>query len=299
MMKQQYTSFIVISFLMSFILLSVSIPPCDANYAIWGHMSEGSTYHNGTHICMPYADVHINITRGSTAVTVSLDSTFHIVTNTTQNATLAFVYPTAWGDDALLTDPLPTWGDGITNESFFMHIYGNGTMIDYTVIHYNSSIEGGFTEDFLNEFPPLYVDFAVFDLELTANTTLVLSTVSGSIFSTSMNRFDYNYIVGSARTFEGHTMERVQMHVVEEMPFLSKSFDPNDSLTIVENDIVTDAVWDLNVTEFSADRVAFGADVYTDVNWLPTVALSSLIVLIVLWFVYKKSAINKESAGRL
>jgi hypothetical protein len=252
-------------------------------------MFEGSTYHNGTHISMPYADVHINITRGSAAVTVYLDSTFHIVTNTTQNATLAFVYPTAWGNDALLTDPPPTWGDSITNESFFMHIYVNGTMIDYIVIHYNSSIEGGFTEDFLSEIPPLSVDFAVFDLELTANTTTVLTTVSGSIFSTSMNRFDYNYIVGSARTFEGHTMERVQMHVVEEVPFLSKSFGPNESLTVDENGIITDAIWNLNVTEFSLDRVSFGADVYTEVDWLSTVTLTSLIVLLVLFYVLKKT----------
>lgn len=291
-MKKQYTSFIVLSILISFTLLSVSIPRCDANYALWGVLFEGSTYHNGTHISMPYADVHINITRGSTAVTVSLDSTFHIVTNTTQNATLAFVYPTAWDDDALLANPPPTWGDGMTNESFFMHIYSNGTLIDYTVIHYNSSIEGGFTEDFLSSFTFPYFDFAVFDLELTANTTMILSTVSGSIFSTSMNRFDYNYIVGSARTFEGHTMERVQMHVIEEVPFLSKSFSPNESLTVEENGIVTDAIWDFNVTEFSSDRLAFGANVYTEVNWIPSIILTSLIVLIVLivvWFVRKKT----------
>ena len=288
-MKRQYITLKIISILISFSLLSVSIPLCDANYAIWGHLFEGSTYHNGTHISMPYADVHINITRGSTAVTVSLDSTFHIVTNTTQNATLAFVYPTAWGDDALLTDPSPTWGDGITNESFFMHIYGNGTLINYTVVHYNSSIEGGFTEDFLSVFSFPYFDFAVFDLELTANTTMILSTVSGSIFSTSMNRFDYNYIVGSARTFEGHTIERVQMHVIEEVPFLSKSFSPNESLTVEENGIVTDAIWNLNVTEFSSDRVAFGANVYTEVNWLPSIAVTSLIVLLVLFYVLKKT----------
>lgn len=249
-------------------------------------MFEGSIYHNGTYIDMPYASVRINITRASTAIVVLLDSEFHVATNTTQNTTLAFVYPTAWGDDALFCNPPSTWGDGITNESYFMHIYSNGTLLNYTVLHYNSSIQGGFTEDFINDLPNLqYIDFALFDIELTANTTLVLSTVSGSIFSTSMDRFSYEYIVGSARTFEGNTIEQVQMHVVEEVPFLSKSFGPNESLTITENGIETDATWNLNMTEFSLNKVVFGADVYTYVDWRPTLVWVAIIVVPVMLYV--------------
>ncbi|MGY5879944.1 MAG: hypothetical protein RTV31_06815, partial [Candidatus Thorarchaeota archaeon] len=74
MMQRNYITLSIVMILISFTFVSVSIPSCDANYANWGHMFDGSTYHNGTHISMPYADVRINITRASTAVIVSLDS---------------------------------------------------------------------------------------------------------------------------------------------------------------------------------------------------------------------------------
>ena len=299
MLKRQYVTMSILAILISFTILSFSVPSCDADYAIWGNMFDGTAYHNGTDIRMPYADVRINITRASTAVIVSLDSEFHIVTNTTQNTTLAFVYPTAWGDEALHTEPPPTWGDGVTNDSYFMQIYGNGTLIDFTVIKYNNTILGGFTEDFLNNIFGTHVDYAVFDIELIANTTLVLSTVTGSIFSASMNRFDYYYIVGSARTFEGHTIERVHMHVVEEVPFMSKEFGPNESLTVVENGIETDAIWDLNITEFSDNTVRFQADVVIQGNdWLSTLYTTFpfvFVIFLVYQFGYKKSQkIKKE-----
>jgi len=289
MAQRKFITLSILAILVSVTYLSITIPPCDANYANWGIMFESSAYHNGTHISMPYADVRINITRAATAIIVSLGSEFHVVTNTTQNTTLAFVYPTAWSDDALLINPPPTWGDGTTNKSYFMHIYGNGTLIDYTVVHYNDNVEGGFIEDFISDIPILQdVDFAIFDRELIANTTLVLSTISGSIYSPSMDRFDYSYIVGSARTFEGHTMERVQMHVVEEVPFLRKSFSPNESLTVVDNGIETDAIWDLNITEFQLDSVSFGANIYTYVDWLSTIVWSSVIVFIVFLWIYRR-----------
>jgi hypothetical protein len=289
MVQRKFITLSILAILVSVTYLSITNPTCDANYANWGIMFEGSTYHNGTHISMPYADVRINITGTATAIIVSLDSEFHIVTNTTQNTTLAFVYPTAWSDDALLSNPPPTWGDGTTNKSYFMHIYGNGTLIDYTVIHYNDTVEGGFIEHFISDIPILQdVDFAIFDRELIANTTLILSTVSGSIFSPSMDRFDYSYIVGSARTFESHTMERVQMHTVEEVPFLSKSFSPNEPLTVVDNGIETDAIWDLNITEFQLDQVSFGANIYAYVAWLPTILWSSVIVIIVFLLIYRR-----------
>ncbi|MGY5881256.1 MAG: hypothetical protein RTV31_13465, partial [Candidatus Thorarchaeota archaeon] len=158
---------------------------------------------------------------------------------------------------------------------------------------YDSTIVGGFNEDFINAIPNLnHVDFALFDIELIANTTLVLSTVTGSMFSTSMDRFDYQYIVGSARTFDGHTMERVHMHVVEEVPFVSKSFGPNESLTVVENGIETDVIWDLNITEYPIDRVAFGADVYIYVDWRPTLGWAAIIVVIVLLYIYRRTRVS-------
>ncbi|TFG26554.1 hypothetical protein EU528_14180 [Candidatus Thorarchaeota archaeon] len=294
MVHRSYITIAIIVFLTSVSFLSIAIPSCDANYVNWGMLEEGSSFHNGTHIRMPYADVRSNITRGASAVYISLDSEFHIMTNITQNATLAFVQPAIVREDLLYDIPPTNGNEEFANESSFMRIYANGSIVNFTTSHYDNLTEAGFIEEFPFGYGNFMTnsEFALFNLELTANTTLVLSTVSGAIFHVNMERFDYSYIVGSARTFEGHTMERVHMRVVEEVPLLSKNFSPNESLTVISENTITDATWDLNVTEFSQDMVHFSAMVWDpSIERVSTIAISlSVIVAVVLvyQFGYKR-----------
>lgn len=278
----------IIMILLSLLLIAVSTPSCQANYANWGILHEGSSFHNGTHIRMPYADVRINITYTLSKIDVILDSEFHIKTNTTQNATLAYVYPSHGSDT------------GFLNESLSMLIYANETMINYTIIHYDDLIESGFPDDFIQSYGFVlagFVDFAVFDIELIANTTMVFSTQSEVAFDSNMDRFEYSYIVGSARTFEGDTSERVHMRVFEEQLFSSKSFYPNESLSVVENGtmnaFISDAIWDFNIYEFSSEVVGFTALISGQgITWtsvIGSVGVAAIIILLVYHFGYKKS----------
>jgi len=250
---------------------------------------DGTAFHNGTHISMPYADVSINITRRETEVYVSLDSEFHIKTNVTQNATLAFVYTSSDIDDVILTSPPATGWFYPYNTSNSLHIYSNGSLVDYTVMDYDEFDELGFTLEDLIDYPSIYpfVNFALIDVDLVANTTLVLKSQSGAVFQSTMDRFDYYYIVGSARTFEGTTLERVHMHVVEEIPFLSHAFYPEESLDITEDGIVTDAIWNLNLSEFSQDVVHFTAKAWDpNYEWTNILFTSASIVAIGIFVVY-------------
>jgi hypothetical protein len=235
---------------------------------------------------MPYADVRINITRAEGRVYLFMDSEFHITTNTTQNATLAFVYPT-YSDDISNTSTSVT-----STDTELMQIYLNSSLINYTIIHFDDFVDSDFVDD-IYSYTSISVDFAIFDVEMIANTTMVFSTESHAINDDSMDRFDYSYVVGSARTFEGHTIERVSIYVTEEVPFASKSFYPNESLTINENDIVTEAIWDINSSEFSQNYVSFSAMVQIQgTDWLTTLSITAVVVLIVFityQFAYKKS----------
>jgi len=286
-MQREFLSLSIITILSTLLLVSVSIPSSSANYANWGIIREGSSFHNGTHINMPYADVYINITRTTFVIYVSMDSEFHIETNTTQNATLAFVYPSITGERFL------SEASG-TNGNPSMHIYANGTPYNYTVFNYDDIVAHEYPVDFMT-YPFIQPDteFAVFDIELTANTTTILTTVSNVNFVTSLDLFEYHYIVGSARTFEGHTMERVHFHLVEEVPFSRVSFYPNESLSVVENNRITDASWEFNVTEFSYDSVGFHG--YYEplqaifIQTLSGIGFIAFIIIMVYQFGYKKS----------
>ncbi|MFX1578739.1 MAG: hypothetical protein ACFFBJ_03765 [Promethearchaeota archaeon] len=277
---------VILSILLSLTLLSGSTPRCSANLMIVGVVDEGSSFHNGTNICMPLAYVQINITRMRDTINTSLDSEFHITTNTTQNATLAFVYPSLKYVDNLLYDD--------TNESRYMHIYGNNTLLPYAVRDHYDLIRIGFTEDSLEEYPFINaeVEFAVITVELEANTTLIVSTKSGFVFTSNLDQFGYTYIVGSARTFDGHTLESVHFRVVEDVRFLEKDFDPEDSLNVTENGSVTDAIWSFNITEFSSDTVRFNGVVRKSGRFqaIDYVMIGTIVIVIlaVFRFIYKR-----------
>ena len=287
-------------------ILSTSIPACDANYASWGYLNEGSAFHDGTHIRMPYADVQINITRVLSIIKVTLDSEFHIVTNTTQNATLAFVYPKP-GGSALVFDALDdNSGSKYTislEQSHSMQIYANDSLVDYTTYDYQNITETGLPDNYYDEYSYIdqSIEFAVFDIELTANTTMILSTKSEVIVGAGVEHYNYQYIVGSARTFEGHTMERVHIRVRETVPFLSKGFHPTESLSLTESGTITDAIWEFNVTEFSFDIISFSAEVTTMdspwPNWAGGVGLIAFVSVLLYLFGYKRIDIRLRKSS--
>ena len=271
-MNSMFFTLILFSLIFSFAL----IPACSANYANWGILTEGSSFNNGTHISMPFADVEVNITRTAAAVYTSLTSEFYIMTNITQNATLAFVYPSPNQYKLLYNS-----SSGGPNPD--MRIFANGTQYNYTVFDYDYFVEQGFMDgsDANYSFIQPWTRFAVFDIKLTANTTMILSTISSINYIANMDEFDYDYIIGSARTFEGHTNERVHFHVVEQVPFSSTNFSPNGSLIVTHNGINTDAVWQFQMPEFPFDILSFDA-YYQSTN---AIILQELVIVIITFII--------------
>ncbi|RDE15053.1 MAG: hypothetical protein C4K48_05085 [Candidatus Thorarchaeota archaeon] len=250
--------------LLSLTVVSIEIPTCDANIGNVAMMQEGSTFHNGTDINMPYADVSINITRLIDCATVNMTAVFAVYSNITQNATLAFMYP-SFNRIGIVYNSTDVSGNPISFQTNgTMQIIANATIMNYTIVFWDDFIESGFIDDFLYHAPFVhpFADFAVFDLELTANTTLIFTVVSDSVYIlTDIDLFQYYYIVGSARTFIGDTHEKIHLRLIEHAAFLETEFSPNETLTVSQDGIITEAIWEFNISQFTQDVIVFNGQI--------------------------------------
>ncbi len=228
--------------------------PCVADIAYFVYvMPDGGGLHNGSQISMPHADVGINITNTLDCVIVNQSATFEIFTNRTQNVTLAFVYP----------DSLPP-GD--------MQISVNETEVEYTLLTWDDLLESTFSNDsdlvtYYWEYTTILASFACFEISLDANSTIFIHVLSNYIFTLDhiataegRDHWEYQYIFGSARTFDGDTLQRIHIHVVEVEPFSSKSFEPEEYLTLTVDGIRTDAIWEFNVSSMEGNYIEFSFD---------------------------------------
>jgi len=228
--------------------------PCTADMAYFVYvMPDGGGLHNGSQISMPYADVRINITNSLDCVIVNQSAAFEIFTNRTQNVTLAFVYPAS----------LPPVD---------MHIFVNETEIEYALLTWDELLESTFSNDsdlvtYYWEYTTIHASFACFEISLDANSTIFIHVLSNYIFTLDhiataegRDHWEYQYIFGSARTFDGDTLQRIHIHVVEVEPFSSKSFEPEEYLSLTDDGNKTDAIWEFNVSSIEGNYVQFNFD---------------------------------------
>jgi len=156
-------------------------------------------------------------------------------------------------------------------------------------------VDNGFTTELVDALGTWLEEaqYAVFNIELQANSTSIVSVTSSTSQGWSyVNWVGYNYVVASARTFEGDTHEVVHMQLIEESPFLNVSFWPNSCLTLTKEGTQTDAIWDFNVSEFQDDTVSMRATVQEyhgsgqpiNLDWLflsiEIIAITAIVVIL-------------------
>ncbi len=267
--------------ILSMIILTITMCPntVHANPLLISEMSDSALFNNGTFVCMPQADVEINITRKSSDILVNLTGLYQIYTNQTQNTTIAFVYP-----DLLLTS-----SDSVSE----MVLTVNDTLTEYSTLSADEFDALGFSDD-MSIYTALVANYACFNMSLIANTTSILKVVSNSrIPLTGANYWNYYYIFGSARSFSGDTSERIHIHLIEEVRFLDTRFSPDDYLSITESGLITDAVWEFNVSDMSSDlnQVHFSGHIRiaNSNDLILSIIAIVLVVSLVFVFGYRKS----------
>jgi hypothetical protein len=268
----------------------VLVPSSDANIVYVVNLREdGSALHNGTGISMPNADVNINITNTQDCVIFNQSALFEIKTNQTQNTSLAFVYP----DELLLAGN--------------MDIIANDTKIEYSVYSWDDLLtsffpnESEIVEAYWN-YTTINANFACFEMSLIANSTIFIGVYSNYEFTMyhiptveGRDSWEFHYIFGSARTFDGDTLERIHIHVTEEVAFSYKSFRPAENLTVLENGLQTDAIWEFYVSQMEGSCITFTFDtpfIVTDPIfgiynpfplWIGTICIAAIVTILVLY----------------
>lgn len=243
--------------------------PCSANPIAVSLIEDGSAFHNGTFLHMPFADVEINISRTSNIVTVDLFGTYKFETNETQNASLAYVYPS---------------GVFASQPDANMTILVDSVEIGFTILSLPQMQEAfNFTDD-IRRYTSIHADFALFETNLIANQTMTMQVFSEATFIMSEATYWlYNYIFGSARTFDGDTWERIHIHLVENTPFFGTSFSPDEHLDETKDGIVTDAIWEFNVSSMDVNKVTFNGQVgYPPPTLLDYVIWTGIITALVI-----------------
>jgi len=227
--------------LLSFAMISGNVQPATADIADTVYLRTGGTISNSSSISMPEADAHIKIVRNTSgSVTVNVSCDFQVVSTKTTNASLAFVYPEAWRVMS-----------GQPEVDFAIHV--NHMMVNQTVMTYENLTSEGFVTDpeqFENTWLE-HAEFVLFTFEMIADQSYNVNVRTNAYPLNTAYYGSFTYIVASASTFLGETHQTVEIFVVEEEPFLSYTFIPEDYLVETSNESGTIATWDFIIDESS------------------------------------------------
>ena len=153
-----------------------------------------------------------------------------------------------------------------------MQISVNETEVEYTLLTWDDLLESTFSNDsdlvtYYWHYTTILASFACFEISLDANSTILIHVLSNYIFTLDhiataegRDNWEYQYIFGSARTFDGDTLQRIHIHLVEVEPLFSKSFEPEEYLTLTEDGNRTDAIWEFNVSSIEENYIRFSFD---------------------------------------
>jgi hypothetical protein len=244
------------------------IKTSDADIADTASLVIGGTMSNGS-LSMPRADARIRILYpedGGIRINVTCD--FEVIPLETVNASLAFVYPMYWH-----------LAEGFTNIDFGIAI--NNSHLDYTLVNYSYLISQGYVLN-STEMGGTWIEsteFVVFGYEMQFDETYVIRVTTSAVPIVSHNYVSFDYIVASAKTFQGQTHQTVEMHVIEKKSFVDFSFYPDDFLTESTNGTGTTALWDLVINQSTnINQVGFYATIQKYVPYRPTPEIIALIL---------------------
>jgi len=221
------------------------IPP--PIYCAW--IDSGSFFTLASNVSLPEAtvDVNINLT-DSWSYNINVSCLFTISSLVSQNLTTAFVYPEAW----FYADPSQT----ISVLSF--NIWVNETPVEYAIFAFDE-----FKSKYdLNQTNWDLVDdcsFALFNFSATAEQPTDVKVNTHFITSSTGHNFYFDYIVDTARRWEGNTHEIVEIGFqrANDTKIIKYSYNPENNSEFTGDSYSAVVIWDFSIQEFPFDRVGF------------------------------------------
>lgn len=209
----------------------------------------GGLYVVASNISLPEVIVNVSIhLTDSWKYDLNVSCAFTIRSQIEQNLTTAFVYPSIW------TSFTPD--QNVSMHEFDIRI--NDTSIEYVILPF---------EDFkiwydLNQTDWQYVmdcDFALFNFSIDSVNPIVADVfASFSSFSVG-HAFIFEYIVDTARRWEGDTHETIQLQFNRdnETEIIEYRYQPDSNLDFSGNNYSAALTWDFSIHDFEYDRVSF------------------------------------------
>jgi hypothetical protein len=209
----------------------------------------GGLYCIASNISLPKVAVNVTIhLTDSWRYDLNVSCAFTISSQIEQNLTTAFVYPSIW------THFTPE--QNASMHEFDIRI--NDTSIEYTIFNF---------DDFktwydLNQTDWQYVmdcDFALFNFSIGSVNPIVVDVFASFSSFSAGHEFIFEYIVDTARRWEGDTHETIQLQFDRdnESEIIEYRYQPNSNLDFSGNNYSAALTWDFSIHDFEYDRVSF------------------------------------------
>jgi len=241
------------------ILLTASIPShTSANPMTVNSAYSGSFFCLSSNISMPEANVNISLTcreviptRSSGPIFVyeaEMNSSFLVISECDENTTIAFAYPAAWRNWYTLLEL-----DNLEFEVFVDNIEVSTQILIFSAIgfeyyeYWGEDLKSwGFLSD--NEF-------VLFNISLEATKSSLVEVYTNFTLGSDTDIFEFEYCVGTAKTWNGTTIEEVRIQLANTSQYLENSFYPENSLVVTSGVDTTMGCWNLNFSSVTEDYV--------------------------------------------
>ncbi|TFG31875.1 hypothetical protein EU528_04895 [Candidatus Thorarchaeota archaeon] len=245
--------------ILAVIILTTNIPShVPANPLSVSSTNSGNFFCLSSNISMPQASVNISLicrevipTESSGPIfiyEVKMNSSFQVRSNYTENTTIAFAYPADWrnfGNIIQLSDiEFDVFVDDIEVPTQILNI--SEISIDFDEI-FDEDLESW---DFLYEN-----EFVLFNISLEAYEYSIVEVNTNFDVSSGTDVFEFEYCVGTARTWNGNTIEEVQISLDNTSMYMGNWFNPEDSLTAIQGVNRTTGYWSLDFSSFTEEYV--------------------------------------------
>ena len=221
---------------------------------------------NITLICR---DVVPTIGSGPTFIyEMDMQSSFVVQCEDDQNTTIAFAYPACWSRYSLpvIFDEMQFEVIVDDTEVPTLIVALSETGFNLSELSYNEQVAWGFMTD--NQF-------VLFNITLQAYHAVTVKVNTHMIMSSDADIFDFDYCVGTARAWNGDTLEEVRIQLLNTTQYLGNSFQPQESLTAAQEVDKTTGVWSLDFSSFAEDRVGVSI---SQKQWPYTPRITEIII---------------------
>ena len=208
----------------------------------------GGLFSIASNVSMPEAFVNVTVQlTDSWNYDVNVTCLFNITSQIQQNLTTAFVYPELWIAISSIQN--------VTLHEF--DILVNGTAVEYSNLHFDE-FRSAYDLNQTDWSAISDCNFAVFNFSIDSQNPIIVYV--NTEFSTASvgHEFRFDYIVDTARGWEGDTHEIVRLqfdrHIDTEI--IEYRFYPSQDLDFNGNNYTANVTWDFHISDFEYSRVS-------------------------------------------